>query len=105
MTKAGATLRRSGCVAQDVISLPEHDQQAPEDVGGFAQRCGLELLRFAYLLCGDRHRAEDLMQDVLLAMYRRFPDLLTLDNPVGYARFAGVWWTGSSTAPLPPLRC
>ena len=88
-----------------MISLPEHDQQAPEDVGGFAQRCGLELLRFAYLLCGDRHRAEDLLQDVLLAMYRRFPDLLTLDNPVGYARFAGVWWTGSSTAPLPPLRC
>jgi RNA polymerase sigma-70 factor (sigma-E family) len=88
MSKDGATLRRSGCVAQDVISLPEHDQQTAEDVGGFAQRCGLELLRFAYLLCGDRQRAEDLLQDVLLAMYRRFPDVLTLDNPVAYARRA-----------------
>jgi DNA-directed RNA polymerase specialized sigma24 family protein len=71
-----------------VISLPEHDQQTAEDVGGFARRCGLELLRFAYLLCGDRQRAEDLLQDVLLAMHRRFPDVLTVDNPVGYARRA-----------------
>jgi RNA polymerase sigma-70 factor (sigma-E family) len=52
-------------------------------------RCsGLDLLRFAYLLCGDRHRAEDLLQDVLLAMYRRFGDDLPLDNPVAYARRA-----------------
>jgi RNA polymerase sigma-70 factor (sigma-E family) len=49
---------------------------------------GLDLLRFAYLLCGDRQRAEDLLQDVLLAMFRRFPDALPLDNPVGYARRA-----------------
>jgi RNA polymerase sigma-70 factor (sigma-E family) len=88
MITCGATLRPSGCVAQDVISLPEHDQETAEDVGGFAQRCGLELLRFAYLLCGDRQRAEDLLQDVLLAMYRRFPGTLSLDNPVGYARRA-----------------
>jgi RNA polymerase sigma-70 factor (sigma-E family) len=71
-----------------VISLPEPDQRTSEDVGAFAQRCGLELLRFAYLLCGDRQRAEDLLQDVLLAMHRRFPNVLTLDNPVGYARRA-----------------
>ena len=54
-------------------------------------RCsGLELLRFAYLLCGDRYRAEDLLQDVLLAMYRRYGDDLPLDNPVIYARRALV---------------
>ncbi len=54
-------------------------------------RCsGLELLRFAYLLCGDRYRAEDLLQDVLLAMYRRFGDDMPLDNPVAYARRALV---------------
>jgi RNA polymerase sigma-70 factor (sigma-E family) len=61
---------------------------ASEDVGTFARRCGVDLLRFAYLLCGDRHRAEDLLQDVLLSMYRRFPAGLPLDNPIGYARRA-----------------
>jgi RNA polymerase sigma-70 factor (sigma-E family) len=59
-----------------------------EAVADFAARCGLELVRFAYLLCGDRQRAEDLVQDVLLAMYRRFGDTLPLDNPHGYARRA-----------------
>jgi RNA polymerase sigma-70 factor (sigma-E family) len=57
-------------------------------VAELAASRGLELLRFAYLLCGDRHRAEDLVQDVLLAMYRRFPAELPLDNPIGYARRA-----------------
>ena len=57
-------------------------------VAELADRHGLELLRFAYLLCGDRHRAEDLLQDVLLALHRKFPDGLALDNPVGYARRA-----------------
>jgi RNA polymerase sigma-70 factor (sigma-E family) len=54
----------------------------------FARQCAVELLRFAYLLCGDRHLAEDLLQEVLLAMYRRFPGPMPLDNPIGYARRA-----------------
>jgi RNA polymerase sigma-70 factor (sigma-E family) len=57
-------------------------------VAEFAGRDGLELLRFAYLLCGDRQHAEDLLQEVLLAMHRRFPAELPLDNPIGYARRA-----------------
>lgn len=61
---------------------------ARESVSDFSRRCGLDLLRFAYLLCGDRHRAEDLLQEVLLSMYRRFGDNLPLDNPIGYARRA-----------------
>lgn len=58
-------------------------------LSGFARERGAELLRFAYLLTGDRQRAEDLLQEVLLAMHRRFGnDPLPLDNPVGYARRA-----------------
>jgi len=61
-----------------------------EPLPQFAARCGLELLRFAYLVYGDRQRAEDLVQEVLLAMYRRFGETLPLDNPHGYARRAIV---------------
>ena len=57
-------------------------------VDSLAREHGLELLRFAYLLCGDRQLPEDLLQDVLLALHRRFPDVLELDNPIGYARRA-----------------
>lgn len=59
-----------------------------QTVAEFARTKGLELLRFAYLLSGDRQRAEDLLQDVLLSMYRKFPATMPLDNPVGYARRA-----------------
>jgi RNA polymerase sigma-70 factor (sigma-E family) len=75
---------------------------ARESVSDFSRRSGLDLLRFAYLLCGDRHRAEDLLQEVLLAMYRRFGDDLPLDNPVGYARRAlanaNVSWSRRATS-------
>lgn len=74
------------------MRMSEHETGAPRhgrgDVADLARRHGLELTRFAYLLCGDRQRAEDLVQDVLLRMYRRFPGSLPLDNPVRYARRA-----------------
>jgi RNA polymerase sigma-70 factor (sigma-E family) len=59
-------------------------------VTAFAAAHRLELLRFAYLLCGDRHRAEDLVQDVLTAMWRRFGDRLAVVSPLAYARRALV---------------
>ena len=72
-------------------SRPASPAVPPGDtVAEFARRSSLDLLRFAYLLCGDRYRAEDLVQDVLLAMHRRFGDGLPLDNPVAYARRALV---------------
>jgi RNA polymerase sigma-70 factor (sigma-E family) len=63
---------------------------AADTVAAFARRNTLDLLRFAYLLTGDRHRAEDLVQDVLLSMHRRFAEVLPLDNPLAYARRALV---------------
>lgn len=50
----------------------------------------LTLTRFGYLICGDRDRAEDLVQEVLLAMYRRFGPSLPLTDPLAYARRAIV---------------
>lgn len=51
---------------------------------------GMALTRFAYLVAGDRGRAEDLLQETYLALYRRFGDALPPDLPAAYARTAIV---------------
>ena len=62
----------------------------PVSLAVFVRDRGLDLTRFAYLITGDRGRAEDLVQDVLLAMHRRFGALLDVDDPGAYARRAIV---------------
>lgn len=47
------------------------------------------LLRFAYVLCGDRHLAEDLVQEVLIRAYRRW-SAIEAENPDGYLKQALV---------------
>jgi RNA polymerase sigma-70 factor (sigma-E family) len=61
-----------------------------QGLGDFARDHALELTRFAYLVSADRSRAEDLVQDVLLAMHRRFGDRLDIEQPLAYARRAIV---------------
>ncbi|MBB6347632.1 SigE family RNA polymerase sigma factor [Nonomuraea muscovyensis] len=46
------------------------------------------LMRTAYLLAGDAHRAEDLLQAVLLKVLGRWSRLSRIDNPEAYARKA-----------------
>ncbi|GAA4607027.1 RNA polymerase sigma-70 factor (sigma-E family) [Actinoplanes octamycinicus] len=50
---------------------------------------GDALRRFAYLLCGDRHLGEDLVQEVLVKAYRRWSRIET-DQPDRYLRTALV---------------
>ena len=55
-----------------------------------------QLLRSAYLLTGDKHRAQDLVQEALVKVALRWPRLRT-GNPTAYARTIFVhdhvsWW-------------
>ncbi len=47
---------------------------------------GEALLRFAFLLCRDRHLAEDLVQDVLVKMHRRWSAVEAAEVPDAYVR-------------------
>lgn len=46
------------------------------------------LLRLAYLLTGNRHTAEDLVQEVLLRCHRRWDHVARMANPDAYVRRA-----------------
>ncbi len=59
---------------------------------GFEEYVGARsayLLRFAYLLCGDRHLAEDLVQEVLIKAHRRW-SAIEADSPDAYLKQALV---------------
>jgi RNA polymerase sigma-70 factor (sigma-E family) len=44
------------------------------------------LLRTAYLILGDLHEAEDLVQETLFKVARRWPKVSRMDHPTAYAR-------------------
>ena len=62
--------------------------------GGFEEFVvarGGELTRFAFVLCGDHHLAEDLVQEVLAHLHDRWPRIeREVDRPDAYVRTAVV---------------
>jgi RNA polymerase sigma-70 factor (sigma-E family) len=44
------------------------------------------LVRTAYLIVGDLHEAEDLVQETLFKVARRWPKVSRMDHPTAYAR-------------------
>ncbi|GIH06084.1 RNA polymerase [Rhizocola hellebori] len=59
---------------------------APDDFAEFVRGRHVELLRFAYLLCGDRYLAEDLVQDALERTGMAWHRVQRQDDPEGYVR-------------------
>ena len=61
-------------------------RQAFED---YVSARGGRLLRFAYLLCGDPHLGEDLVQEALARTHRRW-ERIEAEEPDAYVRAAIV---------------
>jgi RNA polymerase sigma-70 factor (sigma-E family) len=59
---------------------------ADEALTAFVQEHGGALLRVAYLLCRDGGRAEDIVQDALVKVMRRWRTVGAADSPLAYAR-------------------
>ncbi|HET6298134.1 MAG TPA: SigE family RNA polymerase sigma factor [Kribbella sp.] len=57
-----------------------------DDFEEFARARTPYLYRTAWLLAGDRHHAEDLVQETLAKMFRAWPGLERIDNPAAYAQ-------------------
>lgn len=67
---------------------------------------GAALLRFANLLTGDGHRAEDLVQDSLARAYLRWHSISQVNEPDLYIRrmlvnASRTWWRRRSSRELP----
>lgn len=58
----------------------------PDGFDGFVIARGPALLRFAYVLSGDGHLAEDLVQEVLARSHRRWERIERMQAPEAYVR-------------------
>lgn len=72
----------------------------------FVTSRGQALLRFAYLLTGDRHLAEDLVQEVLARVHQRWSRIEWTEGAESYVRTALVrqnisWWRRRSRTERP----
>jgi RNA polymerase sigma-70 factor (sigma-E family) len=54
----------------------------------YVATCGTALLRFAYLLTGDYHLAEDVLQEALVKVHDRWSGLRDKEYPTAYVRRA-----------------
>jgi RNA polymerase sigma-70 factor (sigma-E family) len=60
--------------------------EAPKDFDDFVRSRHVALLRFAHLICGDPHQAEDLVQEALEKAGLRWRSILRPGNPEAYVR-------------------
>lgn len=79
--------------------IRSQEASAGVDVGfeAYVTARGAALVRFAILLTGDDHRAEDLVQDALTKAYLRWSRIRRADNPDVYLRRLVIngsrsWW-------------
>ena len=62
--------------------MAERDQAFVE----FVEAMNPSLRRTAFLICGDRHKADDVVQEALYKLYLAWPKVRRVGNPYAYAR-------------------
>lgn len=73
----------------------------------FMRERASSLHRSAYLLCGDWHLADDLVQDTFVKAYQQWPRVRQADNPDAYVRrillneVRGRWRRRERSLPVP----
>jgi RNA polymerase sigma-70 factor (sigma-E family) len=72
----------------------------------FVEQRGEALLRFALMLSGNRHAAEDLVQSVFARAYPRWSRITSVEWPEAYVKAAIVnehlsWWRRRSSGEVP----
>ncbi|HET9171333.1 MAG TPA: SigE family RNA polymerase sigma factor [Actinocrinis sp.] len=71
-------------------AVAEPPDPEPPDFESYAAARQHHLYRTAYLLCGDRDRAQDLVQTTLVALLRSWRKARLAENPDAYAKKALV---------------
>lgn len=66
--------------------MSSRDRSDDERFHVFATRSTGSLTRLAYLLCGDQHLANDLVQTCLIRLYQAWPKVTDKDTADAYAR-------------------
>ncbi|MBN1171906.1 MAG: SigE family RNA polymerase sigma factor, partial [Micromonosporaceae bacterium] len=61
-----------------------------DDFDSFVIARSRALLRFAYVLCGNGHLAEDIVQEVLARAHQKWGRIHQMDAPEAYVRKAIV---------------
>ena len=49
------------------------------------------LFRALYLITGNRHESEEIMQDAFLALWERWDRVGSMDDPTGYLAFLALY--------------
>jgi RNA polymerase sigma-70 factor (sigma-E family) len=68
------------------VTRPVRRNQAKDEFERFVASCGADLLRTGFLVVWDLSSAEDLVQECLLQVARRWPRVRSMEHPKAYAR-------------------
>jgi RNA polymerase sigma-70 factor (sigma-E family) len=106
VTIGGVVVTRSEAVDVDDDAAPSAPGLSFDD---FVASRSPALWRSAYLLTGDRHKAEDLLQIALVKTWRRWPRIARDGAVEGYVRRVLVttytdWWRRRWNAEVPAAR-